>query len=257
MTLPSSGASAGRVLVLGLPLDAMSLQEAADRIVALSRTGAGGFVCVRDVHGVIRCQDDPELLEIHRRAVLVTTDGMPLVRAVRRAGHPEATRVYGPDLMLEVCGRDVHSLRHFLYGSTPDVLTDLKCALEGRFSGIRIVGSHSPPFRPLSGGEIEMERALIREADPDVIWVGLSTPKQERWMAANVDHLGGAVLVGVGAAFDFLSGRKSQAPRWMQQSGLEWLFRLLSEPRRLGPRYLAVIPRFLWLYAKERLGRSR
>ncbi len=238
--------------VLGVGVDASSLAEATDRILQHVDARTGGYVCVRDVHGVILCQDDPDLLEIHRRAALVTTDGMPLVRAVQRAGHRDATRVYGPDLMLEVCSRRVGTLRHFLYGSSPEVLTDLQRSLEARFAGLEIVGAHSPPFRPLTAEEAATERSLLRSARPDIVWVGLSTPKQERWMAANAEHLDGAVLIGVGAAFDFHAGRKRQAPGWMQRSGLEWLFRMLSEPRRLGRRYLVVVPRFLWLSWRAR-----
>ena len=238
--------------VLGVGVDASSLAEATDRILQHVDASTGGYVCVRDVHGVILCQDDPALLEIHRRAALVTTDGMPLVRAAQRAGHRDATRVYGPDLMLEVCGRRVGTLRHFLYGSSPEVLIDLQRNLEARFAGLEIVGAHSPPFRPLTSEEAATERSLLRSARPDIVWVGLSTPKQERWMAANTEHLDGAVLIGVGAAFDFHAGRKRQAPGWMQRSGLEWLFRMLSEPRRLGRRYLVVVPRFLWLSWRAR-----
>jgi N-acetylglucosaminyldiphosphoundecaprenol N-acetyl-beta-D-mannosaminyltransferase len=244
------------VEVLGVGVDASSLDETADRILWHVDGRTGGYVCVRDVHGIILCQDDLELREIHRRAALVTTDGMPLVRAVKRAGHIDATRVYGPDLMLEVCGRRVGTLRHFLYGSSPEVLADLRENLEARFPGLKIVGTHSPPYRSLTEEESETEREVLWLAGPDVVWVGLSTPKQERWMAANVDHLGGAVLIGVGAAFDFHAGRKRQAPRWMQRSGLEWLFRMLREPRRLGRRYLVVVPRFLWLMARERMRRD-
>ncbi len=245
--MPAEGTARRIVTVLGVGVDASTLPEAADRILGHVDTRAGGYVCVRDVHGVVLCQDDPDLLDIHRRAAMVTTDGMPLVRAVRRAGHTDATRVYGPDLMLEVCSRRVGTLRHFLYGSYPDVLEHLRRNLEARFPGLEVVGAHSPPFRALTDAEAAEERELLCAVRPDVIWVGLSTPKQERWMAANADHLDGAVLVGVGAAFDFHAGRKRQAPKWMQRAGLEWLFRMLSEPRRLGRRYLAVVPRFLWL----------
>ena len=253
--MTSAAGSARRIVtVLGVGVDASTLAEATSRILNRVDERSGGYVCVRDVHGVILCQDDAELLDIHRRAALVTTDGMPLVRAVHRAGHRDATRVYGPDLMLEVCAQRVGMLRHFLYGSTPEVLEDLRRGLEARFPGIAVVGTHSPPFRPLSDTEVADERNLLRAARPDIVWVGLSTPKQERWMAANVDHLEGAVLVGVGAAFDFHAGRKRQAPTWMQRAGLEWLFRMLSEPRRLGRRYLVVVPRYLWLTSRERWG---
>jgi N-acetylglucosaminyldiphosphoundecaprenol N-acetyl-beta-D-mannosaminyltransferase len=243
--------------VLGVPLSPTTLSAAADDVLALVDRPESNYVCIRDVHGVVLCQDDPDLLDIHRRAAMVTTDGMPLVWAVQRAGFPDASRVYGPDLMLEVCRRRVGTLRHFLYGSMPEVVESLRHKLEERIPGLVVVGSHSPPFRPLSAAEIDAERELVRSTRPDIVWVGLSTPKQERWMAANVDHLDGAVLVGVGAAFDFHAGRKRQAPRWMQRVGLEWFFRMLSEPRRLGPRYLSVVPRFLWLTLRERMTKRR
>ena len=245
------------VEVLGVPVHPTDLARATERVLGLIDRSESAYVCIRDVHGVIRCQDDPDLLDIHRRAAMVTTDGMPLVWAVQRAGFHDASRVYGPDLMLEVCRRRVGTLRHFLYGSTPDVVEALQHNLEVMVPGLAVVGSHSPPFRPLSGAEMTAERELLRSARPDIIWIGLSTPKQERWMAANVGHLDGAVLVGVGAAFDFHAGRKRQAPRWMQRAGLEWLFRMLSEPRRLGQRYLAVVPRFLWLTVRERMTERR
>lgn len=242
------------VHVLGVPVHPSHLTEAADRVLELVDREGPAYVCVRDVHGVIRCRDDSALLDIHRRAAMVTTDGMPLVWASQRAGHAGASRVYGPDLMLEVCARRMGELRHFLYGSTPDVLADLQARLEERFPGLVVAGVHSPPFRPLSDQEDAEERSLIRAARPHVVWIGLSTPKQERWMAANVDDLDGAVLIGVGAAFDFHAGRKSQAPPWIQRAGLEWLFRMLTEPGRLGRRYLTVVPRFLWLTLRERVG---
>jgi N-acetylglucosaminyldiphosphoundecaprenol N-acetyl-beta-D-mannosaminyltransferase len=243
---------ARRVEVLGVGVDATSLTEATDRIVRRVDDGEGGYVCVRDVHGIVLCQDDPELREIHGDAFMVTTDGIPLVRAVRAAGHRGATRVYGPDLMLEVCARRIGRLRHLLYGSSPETVAALRQNLERRFPGILIVGAQSPPFRALDDEELAHEHQLLRSLAPDVIWVGLSTPKQERWMARSRAALAPAVLVGVGAAFDLHAGRKPQAPAWMQRSGLEWLFRMLAEPRRLGPRYLVVIPRYLVLRGRER-----
>ena len=253
----NAGQPAARVEVLGVPVTPNTLDGATDEVVRMVDSGVGDFVCITGAHGIILCQDDPDLLDIHRRAAMVTTDGMPLVWAVQRAGFRDASRVYGPDLMLEVCRRRVGTLRHFLYGSTPDVVEALQRNLEVMVPGLAVVGSHSPPFRPLSGAEMAAERELLRSAQPDIIWIGLSTPKQERWMAANVGHFDGAVLVGVGAAFDFHAGRKRQAPRWMQRAGLEWFFRMLSEPRRLGQRYLAVVPRFLWLTFRERMTERR
>lgn len=233
--------------MLGVGVDPLTLEDATRRILGLVDRLEGASVCVRDAHGVVLCQDDAELLGIHRRAAMVTTDGMPLVRAAQRAGFPEATRVYEPDLMLDVCGSQIGALGHFLYGSTPEVLVDLQHNLEVGFPQLVIVGTDSPPFRVLADDEISEEWALIRATRPDIVWVGLSTPKQECWMAANVDHLDEAVLVGVGAAFDLHAGCKRQAPRGMQGARLQWRHRMLSEPRRLGRCYLTVAPRFLRL----------
>lgn len=253
----SETSDGGVVRVLGVPLHPLTLVGAAEIIIDHVDRRAAAYVCVRDVHGVILCRTDHDLVEIHERAALVTTDGVPLMRAVRRAGYPIAERVYGPDLMLEVLGRRVGALRHFLYGSTPEVLASLRRRLAERIPGVAVVGAHSPPFRPLSSQEVTEERELIRSAHPDVVWVGLSTPKQERWMSANVGRVGDGVLIGVGAAFDFLAGHKAQAPGWMRSAGLEWAFRLMTEPRRLVPRYLRVVPSYLWLRTLERLGQRK
>jgi N-acetylglucosaminyldiphosphoundecaprenol N-acetyl-beta-D-mannosaminyltransferase len=199
-------------------------------------------------------QRDSGLRRIHNEAGLVTPDGMPLVWLARLRGHSWVHRVYGPDLMLELCRRSVPAgYRHFLYGGAPEVVELLASKLRSRFPGIQIVGEHSPPFRPLTADEDRRIVDMIRDSQADVVWVGLSTPKQERWMAAHAGRIESAVLVGVGAAFDFHAGVKRQAPQWMQQSGLEWLFRMLQEPRRLGPRYLINNPRFAILLAAEML----
>jgi N-acetylglucosaminyldiphosphoundecaprenol N-acetyl-beta-D-mannosaminyltransferase len=207
------------------------------------------------MHGVMECQRDEQLRQIHNAAGLVTTDGMPLVWLCRLKGQRRAERVYGPDLMLELCARSQTSgYRHFFYGSSPDVLDALSARLQARYPGLKVAGAYSPPFRQLDSLEDLQVVELIKQARPDVVWVGLSTPKQERWMAEHVERLGGPVLIGVGAAFDFHAGTKRQAPRWMQRSGLEWLFRLLSEPRRLYRRYLVNIPLFVWYLGADALG---
>jgi N-acetylglucosaminyldiphosphoundecaprenol N-acetyl-beta-D-mannosaminyltransferase len=200
-------------------------------------------------------QRDPALKMIHNRAGLVTPDGMPLVWISRWKGQSHVRRVYGPDLMLQLCERSVaRGYRHFLYGGAEGVAELLAESLMRRFSGIEIAGTYCPPFRLLTQDEDEAVTNMIRSADPDIVWVGLSTPKQERWMHAHARPLGGPVLIGVGAAFDFHAGIKRQAPRWMQHSGLEWLFRLGSEPRRLGRRYLVNNPLFVWKVLLDELG---
>jgi N-acetylglucosaminyldiphosphoundecaprenol N-acetyl-beta-D-mannosaminyltransferase len=183
---------------------------------------------------------------------------MPLVWLSRLHGHGHVTRVYGPDLMLALCE---HSLlkgyKHFFYGGGEGVPELLSNNLRRRFPGLRVVGGYSPPFRSLSGAEDERVVAAINEADPDIVWIGLSTPKQERWMTEHVGQLTAPVLIGVGAAFDFHSGLKRQAPRWMQRSGLEWLFRLATEPKRLWRRYFMNNPLFVLRVLQQALGLKR
>ena len=171
-----------------------------------------------------------------------------LVWLSRLRGFRHVERVYGPDLMLALCERSVHTgYRHFFYGGDRDVPDRLAGNLQRRFQGLRVAGGHSPPFRALTDEEDEAIVKLIDAARPDIVWVGLSTPKQEHWMAKHVDRLRASVLIGVGAAFDFHAGLKKQAPPWMRRSGLEWLFRVAIEPRRLWRRYASNIPLFLWL----------
>jgi N-acetylglucosaminyldiphosphoundecaprenol N-acetyl-beta-D-mannosaminyltransferase len=197
------------------------------------------YVCVTGVHGVMESQRDDSLRQIHNSAGLVTPDGMPLVWLLRLQGFRHIERVYGPDLMLALCESSVaRGYRHFLYGGADGIPERLAVTLQRRYPGLQILGTYSPPFRPLTAEEDENVVRMINQTNPDIVWVGLSTPKQERWMADHVGRLTAPALIGVGAAFDFHAGLKRQAPRWMQRSGLEWLFRLLTEPRRLWRRYL-------------------
>jgi len=210
------------------------------------------------VHTVMECQRDPALKRIHNRSGMTTPDGMPLVWLSRLHGHRHVSRVYGPDLLIAVCQESIRAgYRHFFYGGAEGVPEALAAALLRRFPGLVVAGTYSPPFRPLTPEEDEQIVAMINRARPDIVWVGLGAPKQEYWMAEHVGRLEAPVMVGVGAAFDFHSGRKKQAPRWMQRSGLEWLFRLLTEPRRLWRRYLINNPLFLWLVALQLLGLRR
>jgi N-acetylglucosaminyldiphosphoundecaprenol N-acetyl-beta-D-mannosaminyltransferase len=234
-----------RFNVLGVGVHALDLRLACSLVVDRARARSHGYVCITGVHGVMEAQGDPALRRILNAAFLNTPDGMPLVWLGRWHGHRQITRVYGPDLMLAVCdaGRAV-GLTHYFYGGVPGVAEELRTRLVARFPGLRVVGTGTPPFRPLTVGEATALQAEVKRTRPDVLWVGLSTPKQEHFMAAHAATLDAGLLVGVGAAFDFHTGRVRQAPRWIQHSGGEWLFRLCLEPRRLGPRYLKIIPRF-------------
>jgi len=210
------------------------------------------------VHGVILAQDDPRIASILNEADIATPDGMPLVWALRSFGAKNQQRVYGPTLMLEIC-RDAAAAGHriFLYGGRVETLPILVARLREQFPGLSIIGTYSPPFRPLTPEEDADVIGRIRAADPDILFVGISTPKQEEWMSAHRDQFPGLTMVGVGAAFDFHAGRTRQAPGWMQRNGLEWLFRLAVEPARLWKRYLLVTPRFLPLWAMQKLRSSR
>jgi N-acetylglucosaminyldiphosphoundecaprenol N-acetyl-beta-D-mannosaminyltransferase len=212
------------------------------------------YVCVTPAHTVMDCQKDEALRQIFNHSGMTTPDGMAVVWLARLKGFKEVRRVYGPDLMLAACQAFVSSgVRHYFYGGHPEVLLRLIETLQTRFPGIQIAGWNAPPFRELSAEEHQADLEKIRAAAPDIVWVGLGSPRQERWMNENLQALNGPVLIGVGAAFDFISGNKPQAPRWMQRSGLEWLFRLGTEPRRLWRRYIEY-PRFVSLALLQQLG---
>lgn len=248
-------ASAAWTNVLGVRVSAVNLESAAARIEAAIAQGRKEYVCIRDAHGVIRCQSDAELRAIHNRAFLVTPDGMPLVWALKRAGHADSDRVYGPDLMLSLFKRgEAKGLRHFLYGATDQTLDRLQAQLLKKFPRAQIVGAYAPPFRDLSQQELEAVAERINLSAADIVWVGLGSPKQELWMAHMRGLLDASVLIGVGAAFDFHAGGKRQAPKFIQRSGLEWAFRLACEPRRLWRRYAVVVPNFIVLSLMQRLG---
>lgn len=239
-------AAAARVNVLGVGVSAVNMAQALEAIGGWVSRGEPQYVCVSGVHGVMESQRDAALRDIHNAAGMVTPDGMPLVWLSRWSGARHVERVYGPDLMLACCQRFLTAgYRHFFYGGGPGVPELLAERLASRFPGLRVAGTFSPPFRALTAAEDDEIVRRIDESRADVVWVGLSTPKQERWMHAHHRRLRAPVMIGVGAAFDFHAGLKRQAPRWMQRNGLEWLFRLASEPRRLGARYLVNNPLFV------------
>jgi N-acetylglucosaminyldiphosphoundecaprenol N-acetyl-beta-D-mannosaminyltransferase len=253
-----TGAPPPRIDVLGILVSATTIEESLRVIEGWIARREPHYVCVSGMHGVMESQEDEQLRRIHNEAGLVTPDGMPLVWLCRLKGQREVERVYGPDLMLALCARsEATGYRHFFYGASPAVLDALTDRLLGRYPGLIVAGTYAPPFRQLDRLEDDLIVERIKQSSPDVVWVGLSTPKQERWMADHVERLGVPVLIGVGAAFDFHSGFKQQAPRWMQRNGLEWLFRLLSEPRRLYRRYLTNIPLFAWYLMLDALGLRR
>jgi N-acetylglucosaminyldiphosphoundecaprenol N-acetyl-beta-D-mannosaminyltransferase len=210
------------------------------------------YIAVTGMHGVTEAQDDASFKKILNEADLVVPDGMPLVWLGRRHGHRLERRVYGPELMQTFCRTTGGKYRHYLYGGASGVPEHLAQTFEGQY-GINVVGMHSPPFRALTPEEDQQVIDRIHATNADVLWIGLSTPKQERWMYEHRNKLQVPVVVGVGAAFDLNSGRVKQAPPWMQENGLEWAFRLYQEPRRLWRRYLISGSKFVWYVAAELL----
>jgi N-acetylglucosaminyldiphosphoundecaprenol N-acetyl-beta-D-mannosaminyltransferase len=244
-----------RVNVLGVGLSDIHRRSALELILEAVEKKHRGYICVTGVHGVMEAQNDQQIRSILNNAFLCTPDGMPMVWMGRLQGHPNIDRVYGPDLMLDVCEASVaRGLRQFFYGGTTGVAAELKRKLEDRFPGLQVVGTCEPPFRPLKPEEVEALRRQVDSCYPDIFWVGLSTPKQERFMAEYLPRMNVTLMVGVGAAFDFHTGRVKQAPHWMQRSGLEWFYRLCKEPRRLWRRYLRNNPRFLYYACCQLVG---
>jgi N-acetylglucosaminyldiphosphoundecaprenol N-acetyl-beta-D-mannosaminyltransferase len=235
-----------RVNILGVGVNAINLDDAVKRINSALRLKEKGYICVTGVHGVSEAQSNAEFRAILNRAFLCTPDGMPLVWIGRLRGQKQMGRVYGPDLMLAVLQvSETEGWRHFFYGGANGTAELLRRRLLARFPKLQIAGIYEPPFRPLNPQEQQAFAEQVRLARPDVMWIGLSTPKQERFMAENLVGLDVTLMIGVGAAFDFHAGKIKQAPRWMQRSGLEWFYRLCSEPRRLWKRYLKNNPLFV------------
>ena len=245
-----------RFEVAGVKIDAVTLRETVDRMHDFIRTGRREYIVLTGAHGVVEMQTDPELREINNRAALTTPDGMPLVWLGRAHGFREIEKVYAPDIMnLEFSLSVERAHKHFLYGGKPGVADELTRRLRARFRGISITGSYCPPFRPLDAREEADVVQRINASNADIVWCGLGCPKQEKWMARFRPQLNAAVLIGVGAGFDFLAGERPLAPAWIKHSGLEWAYRALSEPRRLGPRYARVVPSFVYYAARSELGR--
>ncbi len=236
-----------RANVLGIGVSAINMAGALHLSEALLRERGKGYVCLTGVHGIMEAQRDKALRAILNRAFLCAPDGMPTVWVGRFQGHQNMGRVYGPDYMLGLCKLSARGgFRHFLYGGKPGVAKQLQQHLETLVPAIDIVGTYTPPFRSLTPVEEEEMLAFINHTRPDIIWVGLSTPKQEHFMAQYSDRLHASLMVGVGAAFDIHAGLLADAPNWVKPIGLQWLDRLIKEPRRLWRRYLTNNPKFLW-----------
>ena len=241
-----------RINVLGVGISAINLEEAVREIEGWVADGSRRYVNVCTVHTVMECQNHARLRAIVNSSGLSTPDGMPLVWLSRLHGFRQAGRVYGPDLMLEVCDRSlVTGHRHFFYGGATGVADLLAEKLKARFPGLKVAGTYSPPMRPADTPEDSNVLDMINRSGADIVWVGLGTPKQDFWVARHRDLLSASALIAVGAAFDFHAGLLRQAPQWMRRYGLEWLFRLLQEPRRLAYRYLVYNPLFLCLVALQ------
>lgn len=241
------------VEVLGLPLAKIDYGGTLEWIDAAVAQRARGYVCVAAVHTVMQSQEDSDLREAVLGSSLTVPDGQPLVWAMGKLGHPLPSRVYGPELMDRACARAACSgQRFYLYGGrNQGTLVQLAVNLRRRHPGLRIAGGYAPPFRPLDDDERDAIAADINSSRADVVWVGIGVPKQEKWMAEMRPLLRTPVLVGVGAAFDFHAGRVPQAPAWMQDLGLEWMFRLVHEPRRLWRRYARYNPWFVTAFARQ------
>ena len=232
--------------VLGIPISATSLDAASRLIQQWGLDDRSRFVFIRDVHGVMQAQDHDELRALHYQAAMVTPDGMPLVWLGKLAGK-SVSRTCGPDLLERVLeDSGATGLKHYFYGGKPGVAEALKNHFIARVPSLQIVGVGTPPFRPLSPEELKADAEAMNASGAQVVWIGISTPKQE-FLMRDLAPLVSATLIGVGAAFDFHTGTVSRSPHWMRPLGLEWLWRLASEPRRLWRRYLVMAPRFVWL----------
>ncbi len=244
--------------MVGIPISVTSYDDVIEKLTNRP-TDRATVVAVCNVHSVMSARRDPELREAIAAAEIATPDGVPIVWGLRATVRKEQQRVYGPDLMHKAFVDDV-GWKHYLYGSTPETLEQLQAKLAEIAPKAKIVGAYSPPFREMTQAESDEAMEAIRSSGADVVWVGLGMPKQELWMHGIRPELPGIALLGVGAAFDFLAGTKKQAPAWMQKAGLEWLFRLIQEPRRLWRRYIWNNPAYAVLLTlqviRHKLGRK-
>lgn len=258
-SIPKQISTSASLNILGVLVNAVQISDVIARMQDwIAQRGECRTIAVTGMHGIMEAHHDPAFKNILNSSTLVVPDGMPLVWLARLRGTQLKRRVYGPELMATFCEISTKKgHRHFLYGGAPGVAEKLAEELANQHPGLVIAGTYSPPFRPLTAEEDEEVIRQISAAKPDVLWVGLSTPKQERWMAAHHNLLKIPVLVGVGAAFDIHSGYKKQAPAWMREHGLEWFFRLVQEPKRLWRRYVLYGSEFLFYVTLDLLGLHR
>jgi N-acetylglucosaminyldiphosphoundecaprenol N-acetyl-beta-D-mannosaminyltransferase len=236
-----------RVNVLGIGIDPVDMERATSLLQTRIRDKAKGYVCLTGVHGIMEAQRDPILKSIFAEALLVAPDGMPTVWMGHLQGFPAMERVFGPDLMIEMMRRaEFRNCTHFLCGGEHGIADSLRDEMSRRFPWAQIVGTYSPPFRPMTAAEERELEARVRSLQPDIIWVGMSTPKQERFLAHYLPVLDTKLMIGVGAAFLFHTGAIQDSPGWVKHAGLQWLHRLLQEPSRLWKRYLRNIPLFIF-----------
>ena len=250
---PVPGTGVRRRDILGIPISMIDYERAMDVMDEMVEQRYRGWVCAAAVHSVMVAQDDLLMKRALTDSVITVPDGMPIVWAANMLGEHLPNRVYGPELMRRYCTRSLeHGHRVWLYGGRDQgALVQLALNLRRKHPGIRIVGGYSPPFRALTEDEESAIADQINAAQPDVLWVGIGVPKQEKWMVRTRERVDVPVMCAVGAAFDFHAGRVSQAPHWMQERGLEWTYRIAQEPRRLLPRYLYTNPRFMLGLARQ------
>jgi exopolysaccharide biosynthesis WecB/TagA/CpsF family protein len=238
--------TAGRVDVLGIHVSVTNLDHTIGTFAGWIEQGRRQLVCVTDMNALLHARADARLTEVYNASGLTVPDGMPLVWAGKKAGFEEMDRVAGPDLLERVLAEAAErGWTQYFYGGAEGVAEELRERFQDRHPALKVVGVECPPYRALTDAEDAETVARLNEARPDIVWVGLGAPKQERWMADHRDRLNATILIGVGAAFDFHTGRLERAPQWMQRAGLEWSYRLYKEPRRLWKRYVLGIPRFL------------
>jgi N-acetylglucosaminyldiphosphoundecaprenol N-acetyl-beta-D-mannosaminyltransferase len=242
--------------ILSMPVAVTSYDDAAHLILRAANGNEAKYVCVANVHMCMEAFDSSYFKQVVNNANLVVPDGMPLVWGLKTIGEKKASQVRGSDLMLRLCAEaQKQNIPIGLYGGTPDSLTDLLKFFKKEFPSLRISFSSSPPFRTLTQQEKDNYVEEINASGAKILFVGLGCPKQEKWMAEHRDKLS-CVMIGVGAAFDFFSGKKKHAPRLMQKAGLEWLFRFSNEPSRLWKRYLKHNPRFVWYLLKQLINKN-